>query len=516
MKEKTILAIDSGGTNIRAILFNGDDGSIIAREQEKTPPITSEPGALEHNPEVLWTAFQSVTKKLFAQPGVNPSDITAMGICNQRASFVLWEEKTGKPLTKLISWADVRAAKICEEMNNAPKWKKLKLLSKIFSKFGSTMLTATSMLEYTTDHATVRLNWILDKEPGLRARCKNGEIKFSTLDSWFIYKLTNGAVHATDYTNAGATGLFNPFDLKWNDVFIKLFDFDASMFPEVRDTNGDFGSTDPGHFHNLSIPIRAAAGDQQAALFGHCCFEPGAVKVSQGSGAFVDMNVGPKPKLSKRGLFPLIGWRVNGSISYMLEGYVATAGTLIDWLGEGIGLSDTPKVLNELAAETTDTEGVVFVPTNSGIRFPYFNPDARGCLFGMSLSTHRKHVARAVLEGIALSIYDVLEGMERDTKVPIKTLKVDGGVSQSDILLQCLANFSGITVQRAPEADMTATGVAYLAGLGAGVWKDKKELLGLEKNYSVFEPEMDGKLREDKLSAWKKAINAVLSVYTTK
>ncbi|NMC05668.1 MAG: glycerol kinase [Candidatus Lokiarchaeota archaeon] len=511
-----ILVIDSGGSGIRAMIFN-DRGQIVAREYEKTPPILSEPGALEHDPQVLWEALLSVVKRLIAGQKLASKDIAAMGVCNQRASFVLWDKSTGKPLTKLISWADVRAAKTCDAMNHDPKWKQLKGLAKFVAALtGKAMFTATSLLNFTTDHASIRLKWVLDQDPALKARCKAGEIRFGTLDTWFIHKLTGGKVHATDVTNAGATGLYNPFELKWNEIFFKLFDIDASLFPEVKDSNGDFGTTDPAAFAGLSIPIRAAAGDQMAALFGQRCFEAGSVKISQGSGAFVDLNVGPKPKLSKRGLNPMIAWRINGQIAYMLEGFVATAGTLIDWLGGGIGLSDTPKVLNELAAECTDTAGVVFVPTNSGIRFPYFNPEARGCIFGLSLSTHRRHVARAVLEGIALSLHEVIYGMAEDTKVPITTLKVDGGVSKSDILLQCLADFANVSVNRAPEPDMTATGIAYMAGLGAGIWKDLDDLKKIEQNYQAFEPRMNAADRQKKLGEWKKAIQAVLNMYSSK
>ncbi len=516
MSGKTILVIDSGGSGIRAMIFD-DRGQIVAREYEKTPHSSPEPGAVEHDPEVLWQALLSVTKRLIAGQKGASKDIAAMGICNQRASFLLWEKATGKPLTKFINWADVRAAKTCDAMNHSPEWHKLRGLAKFASILtGKTMYTATSILNFTTDHTSVRLKWVLDQDPSLRVRSKAGEVKFGTLDTWFIHKLTGGKVHATDVTNASATGLYNPFDLKWNPYFFDLFDIDASLFPEVKDSNGDFGTTDPAAFDGLSIPLRAAAGDQMAALFGQRCFEPGSVKISQGSGAFVDLNVGSKPKLSKRGLFPFISWRINGKINYMLEGYVATAGTLIDWLGGGIGLSDTPKVLNELAGDCTDTAGVTFVPANSGIRFPYFNPDARGCVFGLSLATHKKHVARAVLEGIALSLHEVIYGMSADTKVPITALKVDGGVSKSDILLQCLADFANISVMRAPEPDMTATGVAYMAGLGVGIWKDLDDLKKIEQKYQTFEPKMSDADRQKKLAEWKKAIHAVLDVYSTK
>jgi glycerol kinase len=250
-----------------------------------------------------------------------------------------------------------------------------------------------------------------------------------------------------------------------------------------------------------------------AALFGHCCFRPGDVKISQGSGAFVNINVGPKARLSRRGLFPLIAWTIDGKPTYMLEGYVATAGTLIDWLGQGIGLSDTPAMLNEFAAQCTDTEGVIFIPTPSGIRFPYFNPRSRATILGLSLATHRRHVARAVFEGIALRLCDILLGIEEDTKVRIGSIKVDGGVSKSDILLQILADFSNRAVERAPESDMSATGAAYLAGISSGFWKDLDELSSLSKGYARFTPNMDPRKRSEKIALWRKALKAALSVH---
>jgi glycerol kinase len=287
-------------------------------------------------------------------------------------------------------------------MNKNIIWRIFKKFAWIASKITrNSMLTTTSMYDFSTDHVTVRLKWALDTIDSLRERCKAGEIAYGTIDTWFIYKLAGGKVHATDYSNA-ATGMLNPFQLKWNLPLMRIFDIPQEILPELKETNGNFGVTDPSLFDGAEIPIRAASGDQQAALFGQCCFKPGDVKISIGSGAFVDMNVGEKGKLSKRVLFPLVAWMINEKPTHMLEGYVATAGTLIDWLGQGIGLSDTPKVLNEYTAQCDDTEGVIFIPTPSGIRFPYFSPKTKASIQGFSLKTHRKHVARAVFEGIAL------------------------------------------------------------------------------------------------------------------
>lgn len=513
IKMHYILAIDSGSTGIRTVLLN-KKGQIIEREYEKTPAIHPQVGWIEHDPNVLWQSLLTVVNRIFERPDVSPKDIVAIGITNQRASFTLWERDTGKPVINLINWADVRATETCDSMNHNKKWRLLKKFAWITSKITrNTMLTATSMLDYTTDHVTVRLKWALDNIDGLRKRCRVGEIAFGTIDSWFVYNLTGKKVHATDYSNA-ATGLLNPFQLKWNKPILSIFNIPMEILPDLKDTNGDFGTTDPSLFGGVEIPIRGSSGDQQAALFSQCCFEPGEVKISQGSGAFVDMNVGTKGKLSKRGLFPLVAWVIDGKPTYMLEGYVATAGILIDWLGQGIGLSDTPQVLNEYAAKCDDTEGVIFIPTPSGIRFPYFSPNARGTILGFSLSTHRSHVARAVFEGIALRLVDILEGLENDTKITVRSLKADGGVSKSDIMLQCLADFANLEVKRAPEPDMTATGVAYIAGLSVNFWQDTDELkiIYSSMNPKTFLPQMDFRKRIQKIKKWKRALRAILAI----
>ncbi|MFX0013859.1 MAG: glycerol kinase 5 [Promethearchaeota archaeon] len=508
-----ILAIDSGSTGIKAVLVN-KKGEIIAREYEQITHLRPKVGWIEHDPIDLWQSLLTVVNRLFQVSNLSPEDIAAIGITNQRASFTMWEKDTGKPVINFINWADVRAADTCKLMNNNKKWRLLKKISWILSKITrNTMLTATSMLDFTTDHVTVRLCWVLDNIEDLYERCKRGEIAFGTIDTWFIYKLTGGKIHASDYSNA-ATGLLNPFQLKWNKIILKIFKIPEKILPNLKDSIGDYGTTDFSLFQGAEIPIRAACGDQQASLFGQCCFHSGDVKISQGSGSFVDMNVGEKGKLSKRGLFPLIAWVINGNPTYMLEGFVATAGTLIDWLDQGIGLSDTPQVLNEYASQCSDTEGVIFIPTPSGIRFPYFSPNARGAILGLSLNTHRKHVARAVFEGISLRLVDILEGLEQDTKIPIRSIKTDGGVSKSDILLQCLADFANLEVKRSPELDMTATGIAFLAGLSVSYWQDIDELQQIYASLkpTIFRPQMDSSIRQAKIYSWKQALKVILTV----
>lgn len=524
-QKKYILALDSGSTGIRALLFN-KQGEIVARAYQTTPASYPSEGAIEHDPEILWEALLAVVDQVFSDPKYDLSEVASIGITNQRGSFCLVEKSTGRPLTNFINWADIRATEVANRMDHQFNYGALRAVAGFVGKItGSPMLLTTNMIRMKPILGITRLRWLFE-QPEVRykeishtgeelyQKCKRDEIHFCTLDTWFIYRLTNGKNHLTDVTNASGTSMYNPFDLEWNKIYFKLFNIpnSPSMFPKVMDTAGDFGSTDPASFFGHSIPIGGVAGDQMASLFGHCCFLPGDTKISQGSGAFVDMCVGPKPKLSKRGLFPLIAWRLNGEVTYMLEGQVTTAGTLIDWLGEGIGVSDTAQALNEFAAQTEDTEGVVFVPTPSGISFPYFNSKTRASIFGLSLSTHRRHLCRAVLEGLAMRVYEILDGMQKDTKITLKSLKVDGGVSKSDIQLQCLADFSSVVVRRAPESDMTGTGAAYFAGLAVGFWQNMEELKTLQRDYREFPPKMDADLREKKIKRWEKAVKAVLSL----
>ncbi|MFW9995807.1 MAG: glycerol kinase 5 [Candidatus Odinarchaeota archaeon] len=504
-----ILSIDSGSTGIRAVLFN-KKCEIVAHEYEKTPAYYPNAGWIENDPELLWESLLLVARRIFQKSGISPRDVTAMGIANQRASFTLWERKTGKPLINFINWADIRAAETCERMNKTKKWLILKKLALVASITGNTFLTVVSKVKFTTEYVTVRLKWILDNIEGLREKCKSGEVAFGTVDSWLIYKLTGGKIHAIDYTNA-ATGLLNPVNLKWSKPVFWIFNLPKEILPEIKNTNGDYGTTDPSLFEGAEIPIRVAIGDQQAALFGQCCFEAGDAKISLGSGAFVDVNVGNRAKLSKRGLFPLVAWVIDEKPAYMLEGHVAAAGTFIDWLDYGLGLSETARELNELAAQCGDTQGVVVIPVPTGINYPYFNTEMRATVLGLSLNTRKTHVARAVFEGIALRIVDILAGLEKDTKVPIRMLKIDGGLSQSDILVQCIADFTDLEVICALEPDVTARGVAYIAGIRVKFW-DLNELKQIDARLKteVFQPRMNPQKRQEKIECWKKSLKMIL------
>lgn len=493
------MAIDCGSTGIRALIFD-KKAEIVERAYEKVEALYPKPGWIENNPKDLVDKCIKVVKQVLQK--IPAESIAAIGITNQRASFLLWDRETGEPAINIINWADVRAAEVAAKANK--DFKVLQRLVAPFSIFGSDQITLIRMLQFTTEHASIRLRWALENVPGLREKCKSGSLVFGTIESWLIYNLTGKKVIAMEVTNASATGLYNPTKLAWDSSLLGIHKIPAKILPPVKESSDDFGATDPALF-GVAIPITGAAGDQQSALFGQCCFNPGDVKISQGSGAFVDMNVGPKLKFSKRGLFPLIGWKIDGKVTYMLEGHMATAGTLIDWLGRGLGLSHTPDELNQLANSVEDTEGVVFVPAPNGLKYPYFDPYARLTVCGVSLASKREHVARAVLEGFALNLNEIISGMAEDTNVPINMIRVDGGVSRSELLLQMISDLSNTRLERAKELDMTGTGAAFLAGLKVGFWSFD-DLIKFKSVASVHEPKMSAEKRAKKMEMWREAV----------
>jgi len=508
-EKRFILSIDAGSTGLRAALMNRQ-GEFLFSEYEPTPSSHPEEGATEHDPLMLWEALRAVLKKLMSNSGIDPAEIASLGITNQRSSFCFWDRETGKPYSPFINWQDVRAADSVDAMNRSASWKIIKVATGIVGRItGATMMVATSLLEFTTDHTITKVRWLLDRDKKLEELCRSGKAVFGTMDSWFIYKLTGGKEHLTDLTNASSTAMFNPFDLVWNPIFCKLFNIPMEIFPEVKNTSDNFGETIP-EILGAPVPIGCSVGDQQSSLFGHTCFDKGDVKISLGSGAFVNINVGEKGKVSRRGLFPLIGWKYADEMRYMLEGQLATLGTMIDWACGKMGWFKDPEELNLLAASCEDSGGIRVVPVLSGIRFPYFQPRMKGVVTGLNPGSGRAELARAVVEGFAHRLADILEGVEEDTGVKIRNIKVDGGVSRSDILLQILADLTGCRVERAAEHEMTARGAAYLAGLSTGFWNDGNELRSLKNDYIFFEPiesmQNSGKKRKN----WKKTIKKLL------
>lgn len=493
-----ILVVDCGSTGIRSVLLKAD-GKISRRYYKKLEVLHPEPGATENDPEFIWSVFKDVVKKGIDTPLTH---ISAIAITNQRSTFALWD-KSGTPLTNFINWQDIRAADTVRAMNRHPLWVSLRTVAFFIGRLlRNPLLTVTSMLRLNTDHSICKLRWVLDKEPDILNKCKSDDVYFGTIDTWLLYRLTGKKNHVTDYTNAAATTMLNPFMMKWNSLFCKIFKIPMNILPVVLNTNDHFGNTDAKLF-GKSIPVTAVVGDQQASLFGHRCFNPGDMKITLGSGAFISMNVGKKPMFSTKGLFPLIGWKTTDSLNYILEGQVATVGTFIDWLVHKMELFKTPQELDKVAATSIKEITNFCTPTLSGLRFPYFKPDMKASFHGLSLETDRADFAKSIIDGIAHRVVDIIDGMETETKLPIKYLKVDGGVSNSDILCQRISDLSGKPLNRSSESDLASMGAGYLAGLSIGVWKSKDEILQIKIPNRSFTPIIDNETRKRQRNNWK-------------
>ena len=471
-------------------------------------PLAGEDGAVEYDPEEVVRTVVAVAGELAEAEGL-AAQPSAVALTVQRATFCLWDQVSGEAVTNLISWSDVRSTATAEKMNHSPVWRIIRFVVGILARLtGSAFFRTASMLRFTTVHVSCRLKHLLDSSPELKAGCREGRLRFGTLDSWLLYRLSSERVWATDRSNAAATSLYNPFDLKWNRLFFWLFGIPGKIFPPVLDTVDSFGETDPGLFSGIRAPIRALVGDQMGALFGHRCFAPGEVKVSKGSGGFVTINVGHKPHFSPKGLFPLIAWSIRGKVTYMLEGQVASVGTLIDWLSAEVGFASSPEELDRLAEEARDTGGVVFLPTPLGLRFPYFLSRMRCAIFGLGLNTRKSQIALALYEGIAYRVREIVQGIEGDLKVRVNQLKVDGGVSRSTILMRLLSASCGIPVLRSPEQELSGIGAAYLAGIGIGWWADEEHLRKIPEEYEFFSNPEDEERLNLGFARWKAAVEA--------
>ncbi|MHA1341336.1 MAG: glycerol kinase 5 [Promethearchaeota archaeon] len=504
-KQKYICSVDLGSTGVRALLFN-KEGNLIASDYTKITPIIPQEGWIEHDPNELWNSTKNVIQKAIQSAKISANQIAAIGITNQRSSFTLWEKDSSKIVCNFINWADIRAAKTAEKANKLLAIRLFRVISKIIYAFSrSQSALQSSIVNFTTDHASIRLKHLFDENPELRNRAKKGDLAFGTIDSWLIYKLTGDKVHVTDYSNASATGLFDAFNMKWHNSIMNLFKIPQEVLPELKDTSGLFGKTDPSIF-GAEIPITASVGDQMAALFGQCCFEKGMAKVSHGSGSFVDINVGNKPIVSKKGLYPLVAWKIGDKINYMLEGINALTGTLINWVVDDLGIVSSPQELDKLAESVEDAENLYAVPALNGIRFPYFDSFARGLMIGFSLNTKKAHLCRAILEGIAFRTKDILDVIEYELNIKIPYLCADGGVSNSDPLLQFSADILNKEVHRQKQKEITALGAAFLAGLGIKYWNSLKEIKNVKQVEKVFKPNMKQHIRDEKYKRWLKAV----------
>jgi glycerol kinase len=507
-----ILVLDIGTTNIKAILFN-KEGEIVNEARRRPEYIMEEQGQVEQDPMQIWNYSRQVIEEVIKKQELSTSDIECMGITTQRASFCLWDKNSGKLYSNIITWQDKRAAEYAEEMTNKLFFKFLRGFTKAAHTLTqSTKMLSASMLRFSTDYASIRTAYFLKDNPEVNKLVQdpNSKVAWGTIDSWILWNLTEGRAHATDYSNVSSTAMLDPFTLEWNSIVIDKLNIPARILPEIRDTNADFGVTKL--FGDGEIPIKCIVADQQASLFGQCCFEFGDMKVTNGTGSFVDINTGSEPFASKRRLYPLVAWRLDGDVTYMLEGLSHNTGNIIDWIQEELDLIDDPSETEEMALSVDSTEGVFFLPTfTSGISFPYWDPTARGNIFGISLKTKKEHIIRAVLNGICFRVKDFVNGIIEDTGIEVKNIKADGGVSQNKYVLQFLSDILGMEVEHSKNPETTALGAAFIAGLSTGFWESREQLRSVRKVDKVYTPQIDKETRQELYDTWKDIVRRSLN-----
>jgi len=486
---KYIMALDSGTTSNRCILFN-EKGEVCSMAQREFTQYFPQPGWVEHDPEEIWLTQYSVASEAMAKLGVTAADIAAIGITNQRETTIVWDKTTGEPIYRAIVWQDRRTADYCDTLRE-------KGLTDIFR-----IKTGLVIDPYFSG---TKLRWILENVPGAREKAEEGHLLFGTVETWLIWKLTGGRVHITDYSNASRTMLYNIVELKWDEQILNELDIPASMLPEVRPSSCVYGQTAASLF-GRTIPIAGAAGDQQAALFGQTCFEPGEAKNTYGTGSFMLMNTGDKPVFSKNGLVTTIAWGLDGKVEYALEGSIFVTGSAIQWLRDQMKLLDSAADSEYFARKVEDTHGCYVVPAFAGLGAPHWDAYARGAIVGLSRGTNRYHIIRATLESIAYQSYDVLGAMEADSGIKLSSLKVDGGACANDLLMQMQADINQAPVNRPVCVETTAMGAAYLAGLAVGYWQSKQDVINNWAIDKVFGPSITPTERDAKLRGWHKAV----------
>ena len=489
-----ILSLDQGTTSSRAIVFD-KSGSIISLAQKEFTQLFPLPGWVEHDPQEIWSSQISVAAEAIAMAGLNSNDIAAIGITNQRETTIVWDKKTGSPVYNAIVWQDRRTADFCDQL------KKQNLEHTIREKTG---------LVIDAYFSATKINWILKNVKGAREKAEKGELAFGTVDAWLIWNLTKGKVHATDITNASRTMLFNINTQKWDDDLLKIFEIPKSMLPEVKQSSEIFGTTSAALF-STEIPIGGVAGDQQSALFGQMCTSPGMVKNTYGTGCFMLMNIGDKPIISKNNLLTTIAWKLNGHVQYALEGSIFSAGSAVQWLRDELGIIKSSSEVETLAKQVEDNGGVYFVPAFTGLGAPYWNQHARGILVGITRGSKAAHIARATLESIAYQTMEVLKAMEADSGISIKELRVDGGATVNDLLMQFQSDVLNTKVIRPHVTETTAMGAAFLAGLAVGFWKDLDEITDHWEIEKCFEPKQSNEKMLENTKSWKRAVKAAIA-----
>ncbi|WP_224991164.1 glycerol kinase GlpK [Streptococcus agalactiae] len=491
-EEKYIMAIDQGTTSSRAIIFN-KKGEKIASSQKEFPQIFPQAGWVEHNANQIWNSVQSVIAGAFIESSIKPGQIEAIGITNQRETTVVWDKKTGLPIYNAIVWQSRQTAPIADQLKQEGH------TNVIHEKTG---------LVIDAYFSATKVRWILDHVPGAQERAEKGELLFGTIDTWLVWKLTDGLVHVTDYSNAARTMLYNIKELKWDDEILELLNIPKAMLPEVKSNSEVYGKTTPFHFYGGEVPISGMAGDQQAALFGQLAFEPGMVKNTYGTGSFIIMNTGEEMQLSQNNLLTTIGYGINGKVHYALEGSIFIAGSAIQWLRDGLRMIETSSESEGLAQSSTSDDEVYVVPAFTGLGAPYWDSNARGPVFGLTRGTSKEDFVKATLQSIAYQVRDVIDTMQVDSGIDIQQLRVDGGAAMNNLLMQFQADILGIDIARAKNLETTALGAAFLAGLSVGYWESMDELKELNATGQLFQATMNESRKEKLYKGWRKAVKA--------
>ena len=495
MAKKYILALDQGTTSSRAILFD-QKGNIFHTAQQEFKQYFPQSGWVEHNADEIWSSILSVIAAVISEKNITATQIEAIGITNQRETTVVWDKHTGDPVYHAIVWQSRQTADICDKLKE--------------QGHGELFRNKTGLLVDSYFSGT-KVKWILDHVEGAREKADNGDLLFGTIDTWIIWKLSGRKAHVTDYSNASRTLMYNIHDLQWDNELLDILGVPESMLPTVSESSEIYTHTDAKHFFGHEAPIAGIAGDQQAALFGQACFERGMVKNTYGTGCFMLMNTGEKAVTSDNGLLTTIAWGLDGKVEYALEGSIFVAGSAIQWLRDGLRMFRKASESERYAKRVASTDGVYVVPAFVGLGTPYWDSDVKGAVFGLTRGTTKEHFVRATLESLAYQTKDVLDAMEADSGISLKTLRVDGGAVSNDFLMQFQADLLDVPVERSTVNETTALGAAYLAGLAVGFWKDRNEIAEHWRLDRPFEPDMEENVREELYKGWQKAINATIA-----
>lgn len=489
-----VLTIDQGTTG-STVLIVDHAGQVLSRAYSEFTQYYPKPGWVEHDATEIWEVTLRVSREAIARAGVSPGEIRAIGITNQRETTVVWDARTGEPVSRAIVWQCRRTAPLCDRMKQAGM---------------EEMVRARTGLVIDAYFSATKLAWLLENVPGVRERAEAGDLRFGTIDSWLVWNLTGGKVHVTDYSNASRTMLFNIHNLEWDEELLRYFAIPVSLLPKVAASSAVYGVTDPAVF-GVEIPIGGMAGDQQAALFGQACFAPGAAKNTYGTGCFLLMNTGERPIASQHGLLTTIAWGLDGKVHYALEGAIFIAGAAVQWLRDEMKLIVSAAETEDLAQSVPDNAGVYVVPAFVGLGAPYWDMYARGTIVGLTRGSGRAHLVRAVLEAIGYQTHDVLQVMKEEGHLELKALRVDGGAAANNFLMQFQSDILGVDVERPAQTDSTALGATYLAGLSTGFWKSQEDILDIRKVDRRFAPAMAAEERERLLAGWKRAVASARS-----